>query len=72
MEFRQYKNGSCDIVFSWKERIILLKKGKLYLTPEAVKHFGNHLVKIVADWQINFNKDLEQQLTKVDTKIETK
>lgn len=72
MEFRQYKNGSCDIVFSWKERIILLKKGKLYLTPETVKHFGNHLVKIVADWQINFNKDLEQQLTKVDTKINTK
>jgi len=72
MEFRQYKNGSCDIIFSWKERIILLKKGKLHLAPEAIKHFGNHLVKIVADWQINFNKDLEQQLTKVDTKINTK
>ena len=51
MEFRQYKDGSCDIVFSWREKFIILKKGKIYLSPEAVKHFGNNLVKIVADWQ---------------------
>jgi len=72
MEFRQYKEGSCDIVFSWREKFIILKKGKIHLSPEAVKHFGNNLVKIVADWQLNFNKELQDKVTYEDTKIESK
>ena len=72
MEFRQYKDGSCDIVFSWREKFIILKKGKIHLSPEAVKHFGNNLVKIVADWQLNFNKELQDKVTYEDTKIESK
>lgn len=72
MEFRQYKNGSCDIFFSWKEKFIILKKGRIHLSAEAVKHFGNHLVKIVADWQVNFNEELQKKLTKSDTEIISK
>ena len=45
MKFKQYENGSCDIEFSWKERLTLLRKGKLHLSDENLKHFGNNLVK---------------------------
>lgn len=72
MEFRQFKDGSCDIVFSWREKFIILKKGKIHLSPEAVKHFGNNLVKIVSDWQLNLNEELQNKLTYEDTKIDSK
>ena len=45
MLFKQHKNGSCDIEFSWKERLILLRKGKLHLSDEAFRHFSNVLMK---------------------------
>ena len=54
MKFKQYENGSCDIEFSLKERWLILKKGKIHLSDEMLKHFGNHLVKIVMDWQLKF------------------
>jgi hypothetical protein len=47
MKFKQYDNGSCDIEFSWKERLALFRKGKLHLSDENLKHFGNNLVKMV-------------------------
>jgi hypothetical protein len=72
MKFKQYENGSCDIEFSWKERILLFKKGKLHLSDEYLRHFGNNLVKIVADWQIKFNKDIANKQTFDDSKIEGK
>jgi aromatic ring-opening dioxygenase LigB subunit len=72
MKFKQYENGSCDIEFSWKERIILLKKGKLHLSDENLRHFGNNLVKIVADWQLKFNNETANKQTFTNTKIESK
>jgi hypothetical protein len=69
MKFKQYENGSCDIEFSWKERLILFKKGKLHLSDEDLKHFGNHLVKIVVDWQTKFNEKTQNLITREDTKI---
>jgi len=56
MIFKQYDNGSCDIKFSWKERLMILKKGKIHLSDENLKHFGNNLVKVVMDWQLKFNE----------------
>jgi hypothetical protein len=47
MKFKQYKNGSCDIEFSLKERFLILKKGKIHLSDEALRHFGNKLVQMV-------------------------
>jgi hypothetical protein len=72
MKFKQYENGSCDIEFSLKERWIILKKGKIHLSDEMLKHFGNNLVKIVMDWQIKFKEDVSNKQTHIDTKIEGK
>jgi len=71
MEFKQYDNGSCDIEFSWKERLTLLKKGKLHLTDENLKHFGNHLVKVVMNWQTKFNEKTANLQTKENLKIKS-
>jgi hypothetical protein len=72
MNFKQYDNGSCDIEFSLKERWLILKKGKLHLSDENLKHFGNNLVKMVMDWQLKFNEDVANKKTFEDTKIEGK
>jgi hypothetical protein len=72
MKFKQYKNGSCDIEFSWKERLTLLRKGKLHLSDEALRHFGNRLVQMVADWNLNFNEELKNKNTTSNDKIEGK
>jgi hypothetical protein len=69
MNFKQYENGSCDIEFSWKERLIILKKGKVHLSDEALKHFGNNLVLMVAQWQDKFNEELKTKLTFKNTEI---
>jgi hypothetical protein len=71
MKFKQYDNGSCDIEFSWKERFIVLKKGKIHLSDKYLRHFGNHLVKIVADWNLKFNEELKKETTFKDTEIKS-
>jgi hypothetical protein len=71
MKFKQYENGSCDIEFSWKERLTLLRKGKIHLSDENLKHFGNNLVKIVMDWQIKFNEKTSNLQTDEQTEIKT-
>ena len=72
MKFKQYKNGSCDIEFSLKERWIILKKGKVHLSDEALRHFGNNLVQMVSEWNLKFNEQLKNKMTFKDTKIEGK
>ena len=72
MKFKQYENGSCDIEFSLKERWIILKKGKIHLSDEALRHFGNKLVQMVSEWNLKFNKELQNKMTFDDTKIEGK
>ena len=72
MKFKQHENGSCDIEFSWKERLILLKKGKLHLSDEALRHFGNKLVHMVAEWNLKFKDEVKNTNTYDNTKIEGK
>jgi hypothetical protein len=72
MKFKQYDNGSCDIEFSLKERWLILKKGKVHLSDEMLKHFGNNLVKVVMDWQLKFREEIANKETFTDTKIEGK
>ena len=70
MEFKQNKkDGSCVIIFSEKEKKIINDKGKLFLSATFLKHFGNNLIKIVAEWNINFNEDV-QKLTSKSSKME--
>jgi len=72
MKFKQYENGSCDIEFSVKERWIILKKGKIHLSDEALRHFGNKLVQMVSDWNLKFNDEIKSKNTYDNTKIEGK
>ena len=70
MIFKQNKDGSCDIVFSEEEKKIISEKGKIYLTAESLRHFGNNLVKIVAEWNKNFNEKLAKTPSNEESKIE--
>jgi hypothetical protein len=72
MKFKQYENGSCDIKFTWRERITLFLTGKLHLSDESLKHFGNYLVKLVADWNLKFNEKIKNLKTFEDTDIKSK
>jgi len=72
MKFKQYENGSCDIEFSVKERWIVLKKGKIHLSDEALRHFGNKLVQMVSEWNLKFNDEIKSKNTYDNTKIEGK
>lgn len=63
MIFKQYDNGSCDIEFSWKERMTILKNGKIHLSDKNLKHFGDNLVKIVMEWQLKFNEKTQNIIT---------
>ena len=72
MKFKQYENGSCDIEFSVKERWLILKKGKIHLSDEALRHFGNKLVQMVSEWNLKFKKDTQEKITYDNTKIEGK
>jgi hypothetical protein len=72
MKFNQKEDGSCDLEFSWKERLILLKKGKLHFTSEGFKDFGNIFIKMVFDWQLKFNEDMKNKITKENKNIDLK
>ena len=72
MKFKQYENGSCDIEFSLRERFILFRKGKLHLSDEHLRHFGNNLVKMVADFNLKFNDEIKNKQTFNDTEIKGK
>jgi len=70
MKFNQYKNGSADMVFSWRERFKLFFYGRLRFTDTNLKHIGNNLVNIVSTWHSVFRKDLQQLHSDDKTKIE--
>ena len=63
MKFKQYKNGSCDIIFHQDEINIIKKQNKIHLSDESLKHFGNTLVKIVVEWNEVFNKKIKNLQT---------
>tara|TARA_Y100000592_G_scaffold2777_2_gene4131 strand:- start:171 stop:392 length:222 start_codon:yes stop_codon:yes gene_type:complete len=73
MKFLQNKkDGSCRVQFSDAEIKILNEKKELYLSPESLKHMGNWLMKIVHDWQMYFNKDIQNKQTFDTDEIEGK
>lgn len=69
MIFKQYENGSCDIVFSKEEIKIINEKEYIHLSEEALKHFGNHLVNIVSQWQIKFDDKIKNLTTFEDSEV---
>jgi len=69
MKFKQYEDGSCDIEFSKEELEIIAKHKKIFLSAEGLRHFGNDLVKIVADWNIHFSEDVKKIQSNEETII---
>ena len=49
--------------FSDKEIEIINKNKKMHFDAKGLKHFGNTLVHIVSQWQLNFDEDLANQAT---------
>jgi hypothetical protein len=45
MKFKQFEDGSCDIEFTWRERFILFKKGKLGLKLISISQITQLNVK---------------------------
>ena len=62
-------NGSCDLIFDKEEIEIINKHKKICFTAESLNQFGNILMKIVVDWNINFNEDLQKKLNDADTDL---
>jgi hypothetical protein len=71
MIFKQYENGSCDIIFSDEETKIIQEKQMIHLSDEALRHFSNHMIKIIMDWNTKFNPELQKLQTSVNTEIKT-
>ena len=72
MKFDQKENGSADIIFTKDEIEIISKFKKLHLSPEFLKHFGNHLVKIVMEFNKKLDPSLQIMHTFEKTEVETK
>tara|TARA_R110001599_G_scaffold68789_1_gene193706 strand:- start:474 stop:713 length:240 start_codon:yes stop_codon:yes gene_type:complete len=73
MIFKQNKiDGSCEILFSDEEKKIINDKQKIFLDAESFRHFGNVLIKMVADWNINFNDEFKSRITLGDEIVEGK
>jgi hypothetical protein len=69
MIFKQYENGSCDIVFSKEEIETINEKECIHLSDEALKHFGNHLMNIIVQWQLKFDDKVKNSLTYEKTEV---
>jgi hypothetical protein len=70
MVFNQKEDGSCNIEFSKEELEIIAEHKKIFLPAEGLRHFGNVLVKMVADWNMHFNKDVKELMTDEKTVVE--
>ena len=41
----------------------------LHLSDEALRHFGNYLVKIVTEWNMKFNPNIKELKTQENQEI---
>jgi hypothetical protein len=73
MKFVKKKNGNVDIIFSDEEVKIFSETRKLTLTPIAVRHFENNLMKVIADMHATLPENLKnvQSEDGVDNEVPT-
>ncbi len=72
MDFRQNpKDGSCDLNFSDEEIKIIIKHKKIHFDAMSLRHFGNCLIRMVAEWNMNFNDDIKNLSTNEKDVIKT-
>ena len=57
------KDGTAEIIFSWKEIWTLIKKRKLQFTAESFKHLINNFIKIIMEFNENFEDNLQRKTT---------
>lgn len=67
-----YEKDNSKILFSWRERIILLVKGKLEFTDIGMKHFCNNLFAILVNFQKRFDPKVQKMVTKHTDELKTK
>ena len=57
MRFKQYdKDGSCDMEFTYGERLRILFKGKIHFNSSSFKHVVNNMALMIFSWQRKFDK----------------
>ncbi len=57
------KDGSAEIIFTWKEIWILIKSRKLKFSPAGLKDLTNNLMHILMEFNTNFNDKLQRKET---------
>ncbi len=74
MKFVKKENGNVDIVFSDEEVKIFTETQKLTLTPIAVRHFENNLMRVIADMHATLPENLKEAQSEdgVDDEVPTK
>ena len=69
MQFKQKKDGSCTLNFNEEEIKIIQNKKSIHFTAEGLRHFGNVLMKIIIDFNENFNTETKNIITESTSKI---
>jgi len=72
MNFRQKKDGSCVLHFSEEEIKIIQNKKSIHFTAEGLRHFGNVLMKIIMEFNNNFENNVSKLSTDADSIIQGK
>jgi hypothetical protein len=73
MQFKHdLEKSTCEIIFSKEEINILKKKKKLILDEEGLRHFSNHLIHLVANWNMRFSEKTKNIITQEETEVKTK
>lgn len=64
MQYKQFKDGSCDITYTWKERFRIFFKGKIHLKADMFKHSCNIMFGLLVKWQQQFDERVQKILTR--------
>jgi hypothetical protein len=67
-----YEKESSKIVFNFRERLTLLLTGKLEFTDVEMKKLFNNLFKICVDFQLRFDKNVQNLTNDPEEEINTK
>ena len=63
MQFKQKKDGSCTLNFNEEEIKIIQNKKSIHFTAEGLRHFGNVLMRMVMDFNMNFDEKIKNLVT---------
>ena len=67
MRIIQYRQtGEGEIRFSWKEILTLIIHRRLKLNHQTMKIFSGALLKIIMEWEANFNNPNIEQVEEKD------